>query len=59
MGENKRVWGETFNGVKSTTYIHTRKTLSLICKDSKFKNYKVGFARIMKGQRLTIKLYKK
>ena len=58
QGPVKRLWGEVFNNVKNLDYIHDRKTLTDICRNSEFSKSKVGFKNMNGRRRLVMYLYK-
>lgn len=57
-GSDKRIWGEIFGGVQATDYMHTRETMRIVCSQSKFKIFDVGFGNLHKRRRIIVKLYR-
>lgn len=58
LGEDGRILKEELEGLESVVYIHNRKTLSQICKKSKFKKYRTFLKNMNKQKRLVMCLYK-
>jgi hypothetical protein len=61
-GAEKRLLYEVFHGVKNLDYMHSRKTLSDVCRRSKFKKFRVRFmnlhGRQQKRKRIAVELYR-
>ena len=57
-GVDKRLWGETHQGVKNVSYMHDKESLYRVCDASKFTKYEVKFQNMGDKRRLVMYLYK-
>lgn len=56
--QGNRIFTFTYKGNSTKIYMHDRNSLKRLCKESKFKDYTVGFKNINKKRRIVVTLEK-